>query len=65
MQYDMGQAKKLLLKKESIPCVYPEGTCHSQASGGRGAPAVKPSPAMRKREAIQVFTYLYSFLYLM
>uniref|UniRef100_A0A3B3BDF2 THAP domain-containing protein 1 n=1 Tax=Oryzias melastigma TaxID=30732 RepID=A0A3B3BDF2_ORYME len=54
MQVDMGLAKNLFLNKDAIPCVYPEGTCHSQAAGGLATPTPQPSSAMRKRQVLQV-----------
>ncbi|XP_024155223.2 histone-lysine N-methyltransferase EHMT1 isoform X5 [Oryzias melastigma] len=50
MQVDMGLAKNLFLKKDAIPCVYPEGTFHSQAAATH---TPQPSSAMRKRQVLQ------------
>lgn len=53
-QYKLGMAKRLRLKKGATPSIYPEGTCHSQAKGGRGHAPPEMTTAMRKREAFQV-----------
>ena len=54
MAYQMGMAKKLRLKKTAVPTVYPDGTCRTQASSGRGKAPPERTSAMRKREVIRV-----------
>ena len=53
-QYDMGFAKKLELRDDATPTIYPTGTCRTQAKGAASEPLRTKTSAMRKRETLHV-----------